>query len=166
MDAEDIIRILGLEPLTVEGGYFRETYRSRGKIPQHDLPPVYRGDRHFGTVIYYLVTKDTFSFLHRLPSDEIFHFYLGDPVIMLQLSPDGEGKKMLLGNDIERGQNLQVVVPGGVWQGLCLDEGGTFALMGTTVVPGFDYEDFELGDREKLIILYPSYSELIERLTR
>ena len=70
-----------------------------------------------------------------------------------------------MGNDIERGQNLQVEVPGGVWQGLCLMEGGKFALMGTTMVPGFDYEDFELGNREKLIKLYPAFSELIERLT-
>lgn len=166
MDADDIIRILKLEPLAGEGGYYRETYRSRGKIPQHDLPSTYQGDKHFGTAVYYLVTPGAFSALHRLPGDEIFHFYLGDPVIMLQLYPEDGGRKVILGNDIERGQNLQVEVPGGVWQGLCLMEGGKFALMGTTMVPGFDYEDFELGNREQLKILFPSFPQLIERLTR
>jgi uncharacterized protein len=166
MDADDIIKILNLEPLKGEGGFFRETYRSRGIIPHHALPSVYHGDKNYGTAIYYMVTPDTFSALHRLPGDEIFHFYLGDPVIMLQLDIEGGGKKVILGKDIERGQNLQVVVPGGVWQGLYLMDGGKFALLGTTMVPAFDYEDFELGNCGQLKILFPSFSELIEKLTR
>lgn len=166
IDAEEIIKLLSLEPLAGEGGFYRETYRSKGKIPRSALPSAYRSDKSMGTAIYYLVTPDTFSALHRLSGDEIFHFYLGDPVIMLQLFPEGGGKKIVLGNDIARGQNLQCTVPGGVWQGLFLMEGGRYGLLGTTMVPGFDYEDFELGEREKLTKLYPSYAELIERLTR
>ena len=166
MDADDIIKLLRLEPLDREGGFYRETYRSREKIPRSALPSVYRSDKHFGTAIYYLVTSDTFSALHRVHGDEVFHFYLGDPVIMLQLYPEDGGRKIVLGNDIARGQNLQYAVPGGVWQGLCLMEGGRFALLGTTMVPGFDYEDFELGDREQLAKLFPLYAELIGRLTR
>ena len=150
LDAGEIIKLLRLEPLAMEGGFYRETYRSSGKIPRSALPSVYRSDKSMGTAIYYLVTPDTFSALHRLPGDEIFHFYLGDPVIMLQLFPEGGGKKVVLGNDIARGQNLQYTAPGGVWQGLFLMEGGRYGLLGTTMVPGFDYEDFELGDREQL----------------
>jgi uncharacterized protein len=166
MDAGDIIKLLGLEPLAGEGGFFRETYRSSGKIPRTALPSAYKSDKNMGTAIYYLITPDTFSALHRLPGDEIFHFYLGDPVIMLQLFPRGEGKQVVLGNDIACGQNLHCIVPGGVWQGLSLMEGGKYGLLGTTMAPGFDFEDFELGSRKKLIGLYPSYSEMIEQLTR
>ena len=166
MDADDIIKLLRLEPLDREGGFYRETYRSREKIPRSVLPSFYRSDKHFGTAIYYLVTPDTFSALHRVHGDEVFHFYLGDPVIMLQLYPEDGGRKIVLGNDITRGQNLQYTVPGGVWQGLCLMEGGRFALLGTTMVPGFDYEDFELGNNEQLTKLFPSYVEMIKRLTR
>ena len=129
MDAEveQIIERLGLSPHP-EGGCYRETYRSNEKIPPSALPGRYVGERCFGTAIYYLLTPGTFSRLHRLASDEIFHFYLGDPATMLQLHPDGEGRQITLGPDLLAGQHVQVVVPRGVWQGTVLSEGGRFAL--------------------------------------
>jgi hypothetical protein len=166
MDAGFIIEHLGLTPLPFEGGYFRETYRSGETIARSCLPSRYRAEKRFSTAIYYLITPDTFSALHCVSSDELFHFYLGDTVIMLQLCPDGTGKTVVLGHDLERGQHPQCVVPGGTWQGLALDAGGTFALMGTTVAPAFDPEDFVLGKRTTLIEHYPQFADMIIKLTR
>ena len=103
-DAQSIIEHLNLKPLPFEGGYFRETYRSDETVAQTGLPSRYTGEKHFGTAIYYLITPDSVSALHRIKSDEVFHFYLGDPVTMLQLHPDGTGKTVVLGNDLEKGQ--------------------------------------------------------------
>jgi predicted cupin superfamily sugar epimerase len=164
MDAETIIRELGLRPHP-EGGFYRETYRSSETIAAA-LPARYGKDRNFSTAIYYLLTPDSFSSLHRLQSDELFHFHLGDPVTMLQLHDDGRGETITLGQDILAGQQLQVVVPRGVWQGMFLNDGGRFALLSTTVSPGFDFADFEIGVRDALTAEYPSSAALIERLTR
>jgi len=166
MTVEKLKKLLNLSPLPVEGGYFAETYRAPEVVPPAALPSRYTGDRAFGTAIYFLLTPDTFSALHRLKSDEVYHFYLGDPVTMLLLHPDGEAKVITLGQDIEAGQRVQVVVPRGRWQGSFLQPGGAFALMGTTMVPGFDPADFEIGDRQALIRHYPNRRPLIERLTR
>ncbi len=166
MDAGDVIRMLGLEPHAGEGGYYRETYRSGGSIPTSALPDGYRGERTFGTAIYYLITPESFSTLHRVRGDELFHFYLGDPVDMLRLYPDGSSGELILGSDIASGQILQCTVPGGVWQGLRLSDGGRFALLGTTMAPGFEYEDFELGDRERLVKEYPVFRDRILRFSR
>lgn len=161
MTAEEVRRILKLEPLGMEGGFFRETYRSRLSLPGESLLPVYGGSRAIGTAIYYLITPETFSRLHRLPGTEIFHFYLGDPVVMLQLLPDGRSQTVLLGTDLEHGQEPQVVVRGGIWQGCKLGVGGKFALLGTTMSPGFDYADYENGGRAQLIAQYPGAADLI-----
>jgi hypothetical protein len=104
--------------------------------------------------------------MHRVRGDEMFHFYLGDPVEMLQLRPDGSGEEIVLGQDIASGMRLQHTVPGGVWQGSRLCKGGKYALLGTTMAPGFEYEDYETGERGKLIARYPQYSELIMSLAR
>ncbi|TKJ29791.1 MAG: hypothetical protein CEE40_07430 [Chloroflexi bacterium B3_Chlor] len=165
ISAEEIIERLGMQPHPEEGGYFAETYKSEELISKLGLPERYPSERAFGTAIFYLLTPDTFSALHRLASDEIFHFYLGDPVTMLQLHPHGSSKVVTLGQDILKGQELQVVVPRGTWQGSFLNEGGEFALLGCTVAPGFEYEDYEAGDREALLEQYPDLSELIIRLT-
>ena len=166
MDAATLIQKLDLKPLPFEGGYYRETYRSAETIPAEALPPRYTHDKHYGTAIYYLLTPDTFSALHRLPTDEIFHFYLGDPVTMLQLHPDGHGETLTLGPDLARGQLLQAVAPKNAWQGTFLNEGGRFALMGVTVAPAFDFEDFQLASRADLLNVYNEYRTLIERLTK
>jgi uncharacterized protein len=146
--ADDIKRLLRLEPLPDEGGFFRETYRSATS-----------------TAIYYLLAPGIFSAMHRLPGDEMFHFYLGDPVEMLQLQPDGSSRTITLGSDLMAGMEPQIVVLGGVWQGCRLKDGGRYALMGTTMSPGFDPRDFEPGNRDELMAAYPRERERIRALT-
>ncbi len=162
--AEELIQHLGLVPHPKEGGFFRETYRAAEAWPVGALPTRYRGERSANTAIYYLLTPSTYSALHRLETDEIFHFYLGGPVRMLQLLPDGTGRTRLLGPDVLKGQELQLVVPRGVWQGSFL-EAGSFALLGCTVAPGFDFADYEGGTRQALLQQYPDFADLIRRLT-
>lgn len=166
LTAEEVIRLLGLHPHPREGGFFAETYRAGERLDPGALPARYDGPRCLGTAIYYLLTPATCSTLHRLASDEIFHFYLGDPVEMLQLAPDGSGCRLILGADLAAGQRPQVVVPRGVWQGARLVAGGAWALLGTTVAPGFEYRDYEDGDRAALVAAYPDFAGLIRALTR
>lgn len=165
MKVDEIIGLFGMKPLPKEGGFYVETYRSREAIGHEALPKRFKGHRNLSSAILYLLTADTVSKLHRLKSDEIYHFYLGDEVTMLQLFPDGSSRVLTLGCGIADGQFLQTVVPQGVWMGCLLKAGGEFALMGTTVCPGFEFEDFEFAEREHLLKLYPSQSELILRLT-
>jgi predicted cupin superfamily sugar epimerase len=161
MTADEVKRLLQLEPLQVEGGFFRETYRSRLMVPAEYLPKETRGARSIGTAIYYMITPETFSALHRVPGTEIFHFYVGDPVLMLQLLPDGSACTITLGSDLARGHQPQVLVRGGVWQASRLAPGGKLALMGTTRSPGFDPADYEHGNSEQLIAQYPGQAETI-----
>lgn len=165
MDAKALIEKLGLTPLPIEGGYFLETYRCDESVCAAALDDRYGSDRSLSTAIYYLLTPDTVSRIHRLKSDEVFHFYAGDPVEMIQLAPDGSHELVLLGSDIAAGQMPQVVAPRGVWQGCRLTCGGSWALMGTTVAPGFDYDDYENGDQKELIELYPDCAEMIRALS-
>jgi predicted cupin superfamily sugar epimerase len=164
--ADRIIALLGLAPLPEEGGYYAETYRLFGPGASATETPT--DSRPLATAIFYLVTLDAFSALHRLPSDELFHFYLGDPVEQLRLRPDGSGQVVTLGIDLEAGQRPQVVVPGGVWQGARLAPGGVhgFALLGTTMTPGFDAATYEGGDRTALTAAYPAFAARIAALTR
>ena len=163
---EQIKSLLNLQPHPKEGGYFSETYRSGERIPKEALPERYDGARTHATAIYYLLTPDAVSLMHRVASDEVFHFYLGDPVEMLQLWPDGAGKTPTLGPDIAGGMRPQVVVPRGVWQGARLRAGGRFALLGATVAPGFEYADYEHGRRDALVETYPEFRDLIVTLTK
>ena len=163
--AQELIESLGLQPLPLEGGFFRETYRSSERLSAASLPSRYGRDKSLGTAIFYLLTPDTFSALHRLPTDEIFHFYLGSPVEMLQLYEDGRGRVVTLGSDLLAGQSPQLVVPAGVWQGSSLAPVGTLALLGTTMAPGFDFADYEPGNRGRLSAQYPEFAELINRLS-
>jgi predicted cupin superfamily sugar epimerase len=164
LSAEEVIALLELKPLPLEGGYFREQYRSSDSIARAALPPRYTHDKHASTAIYYLLTPNTFSALHRLPTDEVFHHYLGGPVTMLQLGPGG-GQVLHLGSDLSAGQRPQGVAPRGVWQGSYL-ESGAVALLGTTVAPAFDFPDYEHGARTQLTAEFPQYADLIRRLTR
>lgn len=165
LTAEELIALLQLQPHPKEGGYFRETYRSSERHAAASLPARYGADRSYSTAIYYLLTPTTFSAMHRVASDEIFHFYLGGPVRMLQLSPDGQGRTLVLGPDLKAGQQLQVVVPKGTWQGSSLEPGSAFALFGCTVAPGFEYADYDTGSRAALIAQYPAFAEMISKLT-
>jgi len=159
--ADQIIALFNLKPHPEEGGYFAETYRSPETLSENALPSRFKGIRSFGTAIYYLLTPETFSAIHRLQSDEIFHFYFGDPVEMLQLRPDGSGKVITIGSDILNGMQPQVVVPRGVWQGAKLSKDGRFALLGTTVSPGFEWVDYEPGRKDQLLKSYPEFQEWI-----
>jgi hypothetical protein len=153
--------MLELKPLEIEGGFFRQTYRSDETVAVSALPQRYGGGRVLGTAIYYLLTPQVHSRLHRLKSDEIFHFLLGDPVEMLQLRPDGTSAVTAIGPDLAAGEQLQVVVARGTWQGSLLRPGGRWALMGVTVAPGFDYADYESADARALVEEYPRRRDLI-----
>jgi predicted cupin superfamily sugar epimerase len=119
-----------------------------------------------GTAIYYQLEPGTFSEMHTLDSDEIFHFYLGDPVEMLQLRPDGGSALFTLGPDLAAGQHVQLLVPAGVWQGSRLIGGGKVALLGCTVTPGFDFADYRGGTYSELAAKWPAQAEAIRKLTR
>lgn len=164
MTPQEVIEMLALEPLPHEGGFFRETYRSALTVESEALLPLYQGSRSLSTAIFYLLTPDTFSALHRLPGDEVYHFYIGDPVQLLMLMEDGSTHRVTLGTDLLSGAVPQHLVPGGCWQGSRLADGGSFALMGTTMAPGFEFTDFELGDVVRLTESYPSEADLIRAL--
>ncbi|QEL15740.1 cupin domain-containing protein [Limnoglobus roseus] len=164
MTADDVIRILKLQPHPVEGGFFREIYRSRTTLPAGVLPQ-YAGPRSLATTIYYLLKPGHVSEMHALPGDEIFHFYLGSPVQMLQLWPHGKSHVVTLGNDLTAGQVPQLVVPAGVWQGTRLLADDGFALLGATMAPGFDYTDYKGAGRAVLTEDWPAQAELIAKLT-
>ncbi len=170
-DVQEIISLLNLAPLPGEGGYFRETYRAEEIIPDSALPPRYSGGRSHSTQIYFLLTPNSPSRMHIVASDEVFHHYLGDPVEQLQLHPDGTAAIAHIGKDLRRGERPQMVVPRGVWQGCRLTPGRNaagFALLGCTVSPGFDWQDFRLGGREEMLAIWlgndPHISQLIDAL--
>jgi predicted cupin superfamily sugar epimerase len=158
--ADQIKKLLNLNPHPVEGGHFRRTYTSASTL---ELP---RGTRPQGTAIYYLLERGEFSEMHVLDSDEMFHFYLGDPVEMLQLRPDGSSGVLTLGQDLQAGEQIQVLVPAGVWQGMRLIGKGRVALLGCTVVPGFNYSDYHNASCAELSAKWPEQAERIRVLTR
>jgi predicted cupin superfamily sugar epimerase len=160
MTADEIKTLLNLSPHPVEGGSFRRTYASAETV---ELP---QGARPLGTAIYYLLERGSFSELHVLESDEIFHFYLGDSVEMLQLYPDGRSAVFILGPDLAAGEQVQLVVPAGVWQGARLVGDGKVALLGCTVTPGFDFADYHSGKFAELAAKWPHEAERIRALTR
>ena len=163
--AAEIIAALGLVPHPKEGGYFRETYRAGEALPLGGPGARYAGARAVSTAIYYLLTPTTFSALHRLASDEVFHFYAGDPVEQLRLHPGGRGEVVTIGNNFAAGMRPQTVVPRGVWQGARLAPGGRYTLLGCTVAPGFDYADYESGSGPVLAAAYPNFAGRIATLT-
>jgi uncharacterized protein len=167
MTAEDVKKLLGLHPHPREGGCYVRTYEATETVAAEMFEDGrYSGARRTGTAIYYLLEPDTFSEMHRLKSDEVFHFYAGDVVEMLQLTEKNKGVRVLIGNDLMRGQRPQVLVERGVWQGARLIDGGEWALLGCTVSPGFEYEDYESGEREKLCAEWPAFADKITALTR
>ena len=156
MTAQQVIEALGLVPLEEEGGLVLETYKSAFQT---------EGGSSAGTAIFYLLRGSSFSHLHRLSGDELYHFYLGDPVELTELLPDGTVKKTVLGSDILGGECLQHLVPAGNWQGSHLRAGSRWALLGTTMCPGYRQEEYEHGDRALLLEQYPSAKKEILRLT-
>jgi len=156
-----ITQLLKLEP-HIESGQFVQTYRSSLNLSLEN----YDSERAASTAIYYLFTPEGFSILHRVASDEIFHFYLGDPLEMLLLHPNGSSQVLELSSRLLEGGRPQIVVPAGVWQGTRLKVGGAMALSGATVAPGFEYADYEEGVRSVLLEQYPLERERIVALTR
>ena len=159
------IESLKLEPHP-EGGYFRQTYRSEMLIAREALPGGFGGARVASTAIYFLLEGKNYSAFHRLRSDEVWHFYAGAPLIVHVIWPQGEYSSILLGQEFEAGQVLQAVVPAVCWFASHVADWTGWALVGCTVAPGFDFEDFEMGKRVELVADYPEHRELIERLTR
>ena len=167
MTADEVKKILGLVPHPREGGYYIRTYES-GEL----LPPTafadgrYPSPRHTATAIYYLLEPGTFSEMHSLRSDELFHFYAGDPVEMLQLHADGSGSIVRIGNRLDLGERPQHTVPRETIQGSHLVPGGAWALLGCTVSPGFEFSDYENLRCDELCARWPAFTELIRQLTR
>jgi predicted cupin superfamily sugar epimerase len=144
-----------------EGGWYRETYRASERIDTAALPPRFGGPRAFGTAIYYLLRAGERSALHRIKSDEVWHHYAGDAVILWTLDDSGAARDVRLGGD----GDFQILVPAGAWYGARVADGGAYALMGGTVAPGFEFADFELADRATLLATWPRHRALIEALT-
>ncbi len=159
------IENLKLEPHP-EGGYFRQTYKADLLLPKNSLPAGFTGARAASTAIYFLLDKQNFSAFHRLRSDEIWHFYAGAPLVVHVIDGDGKYSTILLGTDLESGQVPQAVVRAGCWFASHVADWKSFALVGCTVAPGFDFDDFEMPQRQQLATLYPQQREVIERLTR
>ena len=159
------IQALGLVPHP-EGGYFRETYRSAEVLETRHLPARFSGPRAHSTAIYFLLPGDQISALHRIKSDEIWHFYAGTTLTLTLIHPDGRLDTLRLGSEPERGEAFQAVVPEGCWYGAAVDDTRSYALVGGTVSPGFDFADFELADRATLLAAFPQHREAILRLTR
>lgn len=149
-----------------EGGYFKETYRSEGSINQNALNGSFSGNRSYCTGIYFLLTSDTFSALHRIKQDEMWHFYDGGTLLVHVITPEGEYYTITLGKDFENGEVPQAVVPAGCWFGASVKDDNDFSFVGCTVAPGFDFEDFELAKEQEISQQFPQHSTLIKTLTR
>jgi len=165
LTAQDWIESLQLTPHP-EGGFFREMYRCPETIAQAHLPPRFSGARSFVTAIYFLLRSQDFSALHRLRQDEIWHFYDGTALTLTLIDPPGNLRTIRLGREVRAGEVLQAVVPGGCLFGAAVDAPDSYALVGCTVAPGFDFADFEMPPRQSLLTAYPQHQAVIERLTR
>jgi uncharacterized protein len=161
----ELIGLLNLQPHP-EGGWFREAYRSGEQIPASALPARYSGAHAFSTSIYYLLEETDFSAFHQVLSDETWHFYLGGPLTLYQIDPEGWLTEIILGTNLAVGHFLQYTVPAGCWFAAAPVNGAEFTLVGCTVAPGFEYADFSLGSRDFLFGKYPAFGELIRRFTR
>ncbi|MFH1452595.1 MAG: cupin domain-containing protein [Armatimonadota bacterium] len=159
----ELVQAYNLEPHP-EGGYYKETYRSEGSIPANDLPE-HSGDRNYSTAIFFLLPEGDVSKLHRIKSDEMWHFYMGGPLTIVQINLEGKVEKIVLGSDIKKGQKVQYMIPAGYWFGAYPNPGSNFSFVGCTVAPGFDFLDFEQGDSTQLIKEYPDARVVIEQLT-
>lgn len=166
-DASYWIRHLNLTK-HIEGGWFNEVYKSELKLSLSQLTANFTDNatRHACTHIYFLLEKNQFSALHRIQSDELWHFYAGDSLIIYEIEASGKLVKHILGSNPRKGQQLFTWVKAGSWFGAALTEKSEYALTGCTVSPGFDYADFEMAEREKLLREFPQHSKLIISLTR
>ena len=165
MTVETLVKELDLLPHP-EGGFYKETYRSEGKITQSYLSPNFKGDRNMATGIYFLIEKNNFSALHKIKSDETWHFYYGDALEVIEINEQGHLTITKIGSNLSNGETFQYTVKANTWFGSRVSEGGHFSLVGCTVYPGFDFNDFELANRDVLINLFPKHENIITELTR
>lgn len=161
----DLIVSLNLQPHP-EGGWYRETYRAKDTIPASGLPERFDGSRSCATVIYFLLDSENFSALHRIKADEQWHFYGGSTLTIHVIHTNGRYAPIKLGQNLGKGETFQAMVPHGCWFGATVDTPDSYALVGCSVAPGFDFKDFEMAQRECLRNEFPQYTELIDRLTR
>ncbi len=166
LSAQKVIELLELEALPAEGGYFRQVWQSRHRADMNHSESYNGESRSFGTAIYYLVTPEDFSAMHLVTSDELWHFYAGDTLEQLLLFPDGASQVRKLGSDLLQGEIPLSVVPENVWQGTRLVAGGAWALVGTTVCPGFEYADYHHGQLAELAQRFPAHAGLLAQLCR
>ncbi len=164
-DAQYWIDKLELTP-HVEGGFFKETHRSAETIGKSALPERFGGARSFYTAIYFLLRSDDFSAFHRIKQDELWHFYHGDPLMVHIIGRQGNYSQIKMGSNLENGEVFQAMVPHGSWFGANLHAPSSFALVGCTVAPGFDFSDLEIAKRDVLVDLYPEHRQIIDQLTR
>ena len=150
----------------VEGGSFKEIYRSPLILATEQLPSGFAGNRNCCTGIYFLLERGQFSAFHRIASDEQWHFYFGDPLTVFEIEKNGQLKEHTLGKDPQRSEHFHCAIQAGSWFASTVSPGGEYSLVGCTVAPGFDYADFQLANREDLIEQFPQHSSLITSLTR
>lgn len=161
---QNLIDRLELQPHP-EGGFYKEVYRSKGIISQF-ADEEFKGSRNYCTSIYFLLTSENFSAFHKIKQDEIWHFYEGAPLFVHVIDENGVYHKHKLGSNIESGELRQLVVPANQWFASSVDEPESYALVGCTVAPGFEFEDFEMAKRAELISDYPEHEKIITDLTR
>lgn len=161
MNVNDYIKNLQLLPHP-EGGYYKETYRSEATTNFEG----FNGKRNYSTGIYFLIEKANFSALHRIKSDEMWHFYAGDALEVIELTPEGKLIITQVGSNLQNEEVFQYTVKAGHWFGSRVKKGGEFSLVGCTVAPGFDFADFEMADRKILTKLFPEHQKIITELTR
>ncbi len=164
MNAKEIIDFFDLK-IHPEGGYFKETYRSKGEISSENLNHHFNGNRNYCTSIYFLLTSDKFSAFHKINQDEIWHFYTGTTLKLHQISPKGEYSSILIGSDFTKGEIPQYTVPAHYYFAAEVIEKDSFTFVGCTVSPGFDFKDFVLPSCSALTKEFPKHREIIEQLT-
>ncbi|MGH2563798.1 MAG: cupin domain-containing protein [Ginsengibacter sp.] len=165
MNAAYFIKYLQLQPHP-EGGYFKETYRAEESIPTVALPIRFTGERNFSTSIYYLLEKGDCSVFHKIKSDECWHFYAGEILLIHVIDRAGKYYCTKLGNNLAAGETFQFVVPANTWFASEPAPNGSFSLAGCTVAPGFDFADFEIAQKKSLLALFPQHSNIINRFCR
>lgn len=165
MTAQDYIQVLELLPHP-EGGFYKETYRSKGVLANDCLPLPFHGERNYSTAIYYLLQQSDYSAFHKINSDECWHFYGGDTLLIHVIDTSGQYYCIQLGNAINKGEQPQAVVPAHCWFASEPAPGSSYSFTGCTVAPGFDFSDFEMARREDLLKSYPDHEAIIERLCR
>lgn len=162
---EELIDKLQLEKHP-EGGYFKETYRSEILLPDSALPSEFTSGRNASTCIYFMLTSDEFSAFHKVNQDETWHFYLGQTITLHIVSPQGNYSQVSIGNDFSQNETPQFIVPAQHWFAAEMKTENSFALVGCTVAPGFDFDDFNLADQKELQQMFPHHTEIIQKLTR